>query len=156
MQLKQIGAEMVQESKVKTWERVADCKPGAQCKGGVWVDSMSSLHCNGREARLARDGIREHVAFLGHEMRGPAWTGRCGVSTAGRQQGQGAGKGEGVRGHRLPPPPCILENLHTYFCFLSRWKRLLANICSIYSHTWILIYFIWFHKQKNQKKRQKG
>ena len=27
----------------------------------------------GREARLARGGIREHEAFLGHEMRGPAW-----------------------------------------------------------------------------------
>jgi len=26
----------------------------------------------GKEARLARGGIREHDAFLGHEMRGPA------------------------------------------------------------------------------------
>ena len=34
----------------------------------------------GREARLARGGIREHDAFLGHEMRGPAGTGRGGVS----------------------------------------------------------------------------
>jgi len=32
----------------------------------------------GREARLARGGIREHDAFLGHEMRGPAGTGRGG------------------------------------------------------------------------------
>ena len=37
----------------------------------------------GREARLARGGIREHDAFLGHEMRGPAGTGRGGVSMAG-------------------------------------------------------------------------
>jgi len=37
----------------------------------------------GREARLARGGISEHDAFLGHEMRGPAGTGRCGVSMAG-------------------------------------------------------------------------
>ena len=28
----------------------------------------------GREARLARGVIREHDAFLGHEMRGPAGT----------------------------------------------------------------------------------
>jgi len=31
-----------------------------------------------REARLAWGGIREHDAFLGHEMRGPAGTGRGG------------------------------------------------------------------------------
>ena len=37
----------------------------------------------GREARLARGGMREHDAFLGHEMRGPAGTGRGGVSMAG-------------------------------------------------------------------------
>jgi len=36
----------------------------------------------GREARLARGGIREHDAFLGHEMRGPAGTVRGGVSIA--------------------------------------------------------------------------
>jgi len=28
-----------------------------------------------------------------------------------------------------------------YFGFLSRWERLLANIHSVYSYTWILIYF---------------
>ena len=38
----------------------------------------------GREARLARIGIREYDAFLGHKMRGPAGTGRGGVSMAGR------------------------------------------------------------------------
>jgi len=37
----------------------------------------------GREARFARGGIREYDAFLGHEMRGPAGTGRGGVSMAG-------------------------------------------------------------------------
>ena len=38
--------------------------------------------CGGREARLARGGIREHDAFLGHEMRGPAGTERVGVLMA--------------------------------------------------------------------------
>ena len=52
----------------------------------------------GREARLARGGIREHDAFLGHEMRGSAGTGRGGVSMAGGREGQGAKKGNGVRG----------------------------------------------------------
>ena len=37
----------------------------------------------GREARLARGGIREHEAFLGHELRASAGTGRGGVSIAG-------------------------------------------------------------------------
>jgi len=36
-------------------------------------------HRGGKEALLARGGIREHDEFLGHEMRGPAETGRGGV-----------------------------------------------------------------------------
>ena len=59
------------------------------------------------EARLARGWIREHDAFLGHEMRGPGGTGRDGVSMAGGREDQGARKGNGVRGYRLPSPPCF-------------------------------------------------
>jgi len=77
-------------------------------------------HRGGREARLARGGIREHDAFLGHEMRGPAGTGRGGVSMAGAREGQGARKGNGVRGHRLPSPPYFVQNLLMYFGLLSR------------------------------------
>jgi len=56
----------------------------------------------GREARLARGGIREHDAFLGHEMRGPAGTGRGGISMAGKAkaQGRGMGSGEGMEAER--------------------------------------------------------
>jgi len=72
------------------------------------------------ETRLARGGIRKHDAFLGHEMRGPAGTGRGGGSMAGEREGQGARKGHGVRGHRLPSPPCFVQNLLMYFGFLSR------------------------------------
>jgi len=50
-----------------------------------------------RVAQLARGGIREHDAFLGHEMRGPAGTGRGGVSMAGGREGQSARKGNGVK-----------------------------------------------------------
>jgi len=64
--------------------------------------------CGGREAQLAPSGIREHEAFLGHEMRGPAGTGRGGVSMAGGRAGQGARKENGVRVHRLPSPPCFV------------------------------------------------
>ena len=74
----------------------------------------------GREARFAWGGIREHDAFLGHEMRGPAGTGRGGVSMAGGREGRGARKGNGVRGHHLPSPPCFIENLLMDFGFLSR------------------------------------
>ena len=51
----------------------------------------------GREARLARGGIREHDAFLGHGMRSPAATGRGGVSMAGGREGQSARKGYGAK-----------------------------------------------------------
>ena len=54
--------------------------------------------CGRREARLARGGIREHDAFWGHEMRGPAGTGCCGVSVAGGREGQGARKGNARMG----------------------------------------------------------
>ena len=75
---------------------------------------------SGREAQLARGGIREHDAFLGHEMRGPAGTGHGGVSMAGGREGQGARKGDGLRGHRLPSPPWFVQNLLKYFGFLSQ------------------------------------
>jgi len=66
-------------------------------------------HRRGREeARLARVGILEHDAFLGHKMRDPAGTGRGGVSMAGWREDQGARKGNGVMGHRLPSPPCFV------------------------------------------------
>ena len=51
-------------------------------------------------SRLARGGIREHHAFLGHEMRGPAGTGCGGVSMAGGREGQRARKGNGVKRFR--------------------------------------------------------
>jgi len=51
----------------------------------------------GREARLAWGGIREHDAFLDHEMRGPTVTERGVVSMAGGREGQGARKGNGVK-----------------------------------------------------------
>ena len=93
----------------------------AQCKDGVRDDGLawhrSSLR---RERGAARGGIREHDAFLGHEMRGRAGTERGGVSMAGGWEGQGAGKGNGVMGHRLPSPPCFVQNLLMYFGFLSR------------------------------------
>ena len=83
-------------------------------------------HRGGRQLRLARSEIREHDAFLGHEMRGPAGTGRGGVSMAGGWEGKGARKGNGVRSHRLPSTPCfvsnllIYSNLLMYFGVLSR------------------------------------
>jgi len=40
----------------------------------------------GKEARLARGGIRKHYAFWGHEMRSPAGTGHGGVSMAGGRE----------------------------------------------------------------------
>ena len=65
-----------------------------------WSESRWRVvaHCHGgREARVARGGIREHDAFLGNEMRGPAGTERGGVSMAGGQEGQSARKGNGAK-----------------------------------------------------------
>ena len=68
-------------------------------------------------------------------MRGPAGTGRGGVSMAGGRKGQGARKGDGVRGHRLPSPPCFVQNLLMYFGFPSQGERLVANTHSVYPYT---------------------
>jgi len=54
------------------------------------------------------------------EMRGPAGTACGGVSMAGGRDGQGARKKIGGRGHRLPSPPCFVQNLLNYVGFLSR------------------------------------
>ena len=103
--------------------RAAGCKMEAQCKGRVRADSVSSLIIAARERRGLLGvgvGIREHDTFLGHEMRGPAGTGRGGIWMGGGREGQGARKGDGVRGHRMPSPPWFVQNLLKYFGFLSK------------------------------------
>jgi len=47
----------------------------------------------GRETRLAQGRIREHDAFLGHKIRGPAETGRGGFSMAGVGKAKTQGRG---------------------------------------------------------------
>ena len=70
------------------------------------MQGRSEKRCRGidrrgrREARLARGGIREHDAFLGHEKKGSEGTERGGVSMAGGREGQSARKGNGVKGLR--------------------------------------------------------
>ena len=100
----------------------------AQCKDGVRgaVQGRSESRWRGithrrggREARLARGGIPEHDAFLDHEMRGPAGTGHGGVWMGGGRESQGARK-DGVRGHRLPSPPWVVQNLLKYLGLLSQ------------------------------------
>jgi len=60
--------------------------------------------------RLAWGGIRKlwHDAFLGNELRGPTGTGRGGVSMVEGRKGEGARKGNGVRGLCLLSPPCFV------------------------------------------------
>ena len=63
-----------------------------------WSESRQRIvaHRRGRrEVRLARGGIRAHDAFLGHEMRGPAVTGRSVVSMAGSGKAKAQGSGMG-------------------------------------------------------------
>ena len=98
-------------------------------------------HRGGREARLARGGIRDHDAFLGHWMRGPAGLGVVASRwlEGGKAKAQGRGIGWGAITCHLRH--VFFQNLLMYFGFLSRWERLLANIYSVYSYTWILIFF---------------
>jgi len=112
---------MLQDSKVTNSGGVAGCKIEAQYKGGVRANSMSSLIVAAGERRGSLGvGFENMIRPWGHEMRGPAGTGRGGVSMAGGREGQSAGKRNGVRGHHLPSPSCFVQNSLTYFGFLSR------------------------------------
>ena len=93
----------------------------------------------GKEVRFSWAGIWGHAKFWNpsHEMQGPAGTGHGVVSMAGGRQGQGA-MGEGLL-HAIAT--MFFQNLHMYFCFLSRWNRLIANICFIYSINHIYMNF---------------
>ena len=103
-------------------------------------------HRDGRKARCARDGIREHETFSGHEMRGPAGTGRSGVSTAGGRQGQGAGEREGVRGRRGPSPPCFFLGYTYVFRLSVSMKKITSEYpfyIPIYMNSYLFTYL--FH-----------
>jgi len=91
----------------------------------------------GREVRLARGGIREHDAFLGHEMMGPAGTGRGGVSMAapGGREGQGARKGNRGEGPSLAITGMFCSEFAHVFRLSVSMRRLLANIHSVFSYT---------------------
>ena len=97
---------------------------------------MSSLIVAAGERR-GLPGIREHDAFLGHEMRGPVETGRGGVSMARARQGQSARKGNGVRGHRFPSLP--------YFVSMRKVASEHPFCVLMYMNSYIFhIYFILF------------
>jgi len=81
-------------------------------------------------------------------MRGPAGTGRGGVSMAGGREGQGARKGNGVRGHRLPSPPCFCLKFDYVFRLSVSMRKVASkrSFCVlIYMNSYIFhIYFILF------------
>jgi len=105
-------------------------------------------HCRGgREARLARGGIREHEAFLGHEMRSPAGTGRGGVSMAGGGRPK-CKEGEWGEGPSLAITAMVcLEFAHVFRLSVSMRKVASEHpFCVlIYMKSYIFhIYFILF------------
>jgi len=62
-----------------------------------WEPTACRLSSSRQKRGAACSGWdREHGAFLGHEIRGPAGTRRGGVSMAGGRQGQDALRGRGV------------------------------------------------------------
>ena len=114
----------------------------------------------GREARLARGGIREHDAFLGHEMRGPAGTGRGEVSMAGggrpkRKEGEwGEGPSLAITAMFCSEFACVFRlsvwikkvaSEHA-FCVLIYMNSYIFHICFIsfmfLSNTYLIFDFI--------------
>jgi len=108
--LRQIGAEMVQDSKATTLGGVAGCKMKAQCKGGVIAGSrISSL--------MVAAGERRGSLGVGFENMMRSWVMKYGAQGLGvvasrwlwgGKAKQGARKGSGMRGHRLLSPPCFV------------------------------------------------
>ena len=78
----------------------------------------------GRETRLARGGIQEHDAFLGHEMRGPTGTGRDGVG-AGRPRRKEGEWGEG-------PSLAITTIFCSVFAYLFRLSVSMRKVAGEY------------------------
>ena len=90
----------------------------------------------GREARLARGGIRERDAFFGHETRGPAGTGRGGVRLDGWGPGRPRRKerewGEG-------PSLAISAMFCSEFAYVFRLSVSIRKVASEHP-LWVLIY----------------
>ena len=116
------------------------------CKQGLKAEVHFYQKSKGRRGKGKNTHTGSMIGFPWFSKGCPAGTGRGGVSMAGGREGQGARKGNGVRGHRLPSPPCFVQNLLGYFgffCLDEKWERLLPNIHSVYLYTWILVYFTW-------------
>jgi len=124
-----------------------------QDRGAVQGQSEGRQHVvahrfEGREARLAQGGIREHDAFLGHEMRGPAGTGCCGVSMAGGARKLRRKEGEWGEG----PSLAITTMFCMEFSYVFRLSVSMRKVASehlfcilIYMNSYVFhIYFILF------------
>jgi len=103
----------------------------------------------GREGRLARGGIREHDAFLSHEMRGLAGTGRGGVSIGGPGAGRPRCKeGERGEGPSLAITTMVCSEFACVFRISVSMRKVVSEhpICAlIYMKSYVFhIYFISF------------
>ena len=72
-----------------------------------------------KEVLTSRPLGSRHEILYSHEMRRPAGTRRGGVSMAFGWQGRGAGKGEGVKGHRLTSPPSFFRIAYSFLFPIS-------------------------------------
>ena len=77
-------------------------------------------------------------------MRGPAGTGRGGVSMAGGRESQAARKENKVRGHRLPSPPCFSEFAYVFRLSVSMRKVASEHPFSVLIYMNFYIYHICF------------
>jgi len=92
----------------------------AQCKGGVRADGVASLIVAAGERRVLL-GVEFENMMRSWVMKLGAQQGLSVVASRwlGGREGQGARKGNGVRGLRLPSPPWVVQNFLMYFGFLS-------------------------------------
>ena len=93
--------------------------------------------------RLAQGGIRDHDAFLGHEMRGPAGTWCGDVSMAGVRESQGVRKENYIYIYvyvYVYKYVYIYIYMYTYMN-MHIFKYLCTHICTyIYIYIYIYIY----------------
>ena len=77
-----------------------------QIHGSSRVDAMTLMENIGEQVYVYITHL--FLSSAAEERDWVWWTGRGGISMAWGREGQGARKGNGVRAHRLPSPPCFV------------------------------------------------
>jgi len=74
-------------------------------------------------------------------MRGTAGTGRGDAWMVGGRQGHGAGNGDGMRGCRLPTPPCFFLRIYLCISAFGLDKGGGKKICVLFAHVKFISFY---------------